>query len=344
VVRLCAAVGAGIWIAVNLLALESVALGIFPARLALFFPIALAARAAFRLASAAATRRGDFRELGRVVLLQSLAQPLVLLALAVTLADGALCLVIADAAGQVLGAIYLCARQRDLILRSLGRRWSRRELLATARRWASLPILNLPGTFLGIAFAASPLLVMPLVAAPDLAGAVALAIRLFDMPTQIIIAATAPVLMNRLRASDGAAPVFGRLPMAGFSGLIGAGYLALALAFLLALPWLNGTIFGGLAPVILPVAIFQGALTVAGPLAEACALYRRQTALTLIHLAALAASGLALAVAWAAGPITGLALLALAAVLRTVAIGERLRALSIDNREAAARTRIDALP
>ena len=159
-----------------------------------------------------------------------------------------------------------------------------------------------------MAFAASPLLIMPLVAAPDLAGAVALAIRLFDVPTQIIIAATTPVLMNRLRASDSAAPVFGRLPMAGFSGLVSAAYAALALAFFAALPWLKDTIFGGLAPVVVPVAIFQGALTVAGPLAEACALYRRQTALTLIHLAALGASGLALAVASLAGPIAGLAL------------------------------------
>jgi hypothetical protein len=152
------------------------------------------------------------------------------------------------------------------------------------------------------------------------------------------------VLMNRLRASDSAAPVFGRLPMAGFSGLVGAAYAALALAFFAALPWLKDTIFGGLAPVVVPVAIFQGALTVAGPLAEACALYRRQTALTLIHLAALGASGLGLVVAWLAGPITGLALLALAAVARTVAIGERLRTLSIGAREEIARTRIEALP
>ena len=120
--------------------------------------------------------------------------------------------------------------------------------------------------------------------------------------------------------------------MAALFRLIGAAYAALALAFLAALPWLKDTIFGGLAPVVVPVAIFQGALTVAGPLAEACALYRRQTALTLIHLAALGASGLGLAVAWLAGPIAGLALLALAAVVRTVAIGERLRALSIGAR------------
>jgi hypothetical protein len=342
-VRLCAVVGAGIWIAASLVALASAAFGVFPARLALFVPLALAARAALRLASAAATRQGEFRELGRVALLQSLTQPFVLLGLAVALADGALCLVVADAAGHGLAAIYLCWRQRELIAGSLTG-WSRRELSATARRWAALPILNLPGTLLGMAFAASPLLIMPLVAAPDLAGAVALAIRLFDAPTQIIIAATAPVLMNRLRASDGAAPVFGRLAMAGFSGLIGAAYAAPALAFFAALPWLEDTIFGGLAPVVVPVAIFQGALTVAGPLAEACALYRRQTALTLIHLAALGASGLALPVAWLAGPTAGLAFLALAAAARTVAIGERLRALSIGAREEIARTRIEALP
>jgi hypothetical protein len=132
--------------------------------------------------------------------------------------------------------------------------------------------------------------------------------------------------------------------MAGFSALIGAAFLGFAAAFLLALPWLKGTIFAGLAPVVWPVAIFQGALAAAGPLAEACALYRRQTALPLIHLAALAGSGLALRAAWAAGPIAGLAVLALAAVVRTAAIGERLRALSLHARRETDRIRIEALP
>jgi hypothetical protein len=344
-VRLCAVVGTGLWATLSLLALASIGLGLFPVRLVLFFPLALAGRAALRLAMAAATRGGDFRELGRAVLVQSATQPFVLLALAVALADGALCLVIADAVGHGLAAAYLWARQRDLVLGSLGPRWSRREIVRTAQHWASLPILNLPGALLGMAFAASPLLVMPLVASPAVAGAVALAIRLFDVPTQIVIAATAPVMMNRLRATDDAtAPVFGRRLMAGFSGLIGIAYAGFAGAFLLALPWLKGTIFESLAPVVWPVAIFQGALAAAGPLAEACALYRRQTALTLIHLATLASSGLGLLAASAAGPMAGLAVLALAAAARAVAIGERLRALSLDARRETDRIQIEALP
>jgi hypothetical protein len=294
---------------------------------------------------AASTRRGDFRELGRVALIQSATQPFVLLALALALADGALCLVVADAAGHALAAIYLCARQRGLVAGSLGPRWSRCELLTTARHWASLPILNLPGALLAMAFATSPLLITPLVAPPAIAGAVALAVRLFDVPTQIIIAATAPVLMNRLRARDDAsAPVFGRRLMAGFSGLIGIAYAGFAGAFLLALPWLKGTIFESLAPIVWPVAVFQGALAAAGPLAEACALYHRQTALTLIHLAALAGGGLGLLAASAAGPMAGLAVLALAAAARAVAIGERLRALSLDARRETDRMRIETLP
>jgi hypothetical protein len=343
-VRLCAAVGALLWGLISLLALASVALGLFPARLALFFPLGLAGRAALRLAMAASTREGDFPGLGRAVLIQALVQPLVLLALALALSDGALCLVIADAAGHALAAAYLCARRRGLVLGSL-EGFSRREAAATARRWASLPVLNLPGALLGLAFAASPLLIMPLVAPPALAGAVALAVRLFDAPTQIVIAATAPVMMNRLRARDDVpAPVFGRRLMAGFAALIGAAFFALAAAFLLAMPWLKGTIFANLAPIIWPVAIFQGALAVAGPLAETCALYRHQTALTLIHLAALAASGFALLAAWAAGPTAGLILLALVAIARTAAIGERLRALSLHARQETDRIRIEALP
>jgi hypothetical protein len=343
-VRLCAAVGALLWGLISLLVLASIALGLFPARLALFFPLGLAGRAALRLAMAASTREGDFPGLGRTVLIQALLQPLVLLALALALADGALCLVIADAVSHAVGAAYLCARRRGLVLGSL-EDFSRREVAATARRWASLPVLNLPGVLFGVAFAASPLLIMPLVAAPELAGAVALAVRLFDAPTQIVIAATAPVLMNRLRTAEHAtAPVFGRRLMAGFAALIGAAFLGSAVAFLLAVPWLEGTIFASLAPIVWPVAVFQGALAVAGPLAEACALYRRQTALALIHLAALAGSGFALLAAWVAGPMAGLTLLALAAIVRTAAVGERLRALSRHARQETDRIRIEALP
>jgi hypothetical protein len=343
-VRLCAVAGTGLWAALSLLALASIALGLFPARLVLFFPLGLAGRAAVRLAMAASTRRGDFRTLGRAALLQSLTQPLVLLALALAIADGALCLVAADAAGHAIAATYLCARQRALVLGSLTG-FSRREIAVTARRWASLPVLNLPGVLLGTAFAASPLLVMPLVASPEFAGAVALVIRLFDMPTQIVIAATAPVLMNRLRTrEDTTAPVLGRRLLAGFSALVGAAFLGLAAAFILALPWLRDTIFAGLAPVVWPVAAFQGALAAAGPLAEACALYRRQTVLTLIHLAALAGAGLSLLAASAAGPTAGLVLLALAAVARAAAIAERLRALSLHARRETDRIRIEALP
>ena len=124
--------------------------------------------------------------------------------------DDALCFVLADVIGHASGVAYLGWRQRRSFA-GLSSGWSWPALGIVARKWIGLPLYNLPGAFLALAFVMSPLLITPLSAAAVYAGHVALAYRIFDVPTQIITASSTPIFLHRLRPVAGrAGSIFGR--------------------------------------------------------------------------------------------------------------------------------------
>ncbi len=325
VVRLCAAVGSATWLAVATLAVAAGTLGWVSGRLAVAFMAALAFRMTLRIATCAATRAGDLPGLGRVIIVQAAIQAAALVLAVGARADGALCLALADAAGYAAGAVYLLRRHAATVGPALVGAWRPRRLAVTARRWRALPLLNLPGTLVALAFVLAPLVVMPVFADPVTAGAVALAYRLFDVPTQILTATLTPVLMGRFGPSGEALSRAGLVMLAGAI----AGFYALAGAVLaVAIPWLGATGFAHLGAVIAPVAAFQAGAALAAPLAEACSLHRDQWRLALINLAGLGGVALAaLAGFWSGGP-AALAVFAAASVMRGAAAGFELRTLT----------------
>lgn len=327
-IRLCAAVALGVSAAVALVSAAVTAGGLVSPALGLLFPLALAARAGLRLSVVSGTREGDFRGLGRVALVQSLIQPAVLVALSINLDDGALAFAAADVAGHAAAALYLWFRQRGPLLAALGGGWSRQAVFATARKWSSLPLVNLPGSVLSHAFLVSPLIILPLVAGPTMAGHFALAMRLFDIPTQIIAAVGGSVLLNHLSPASASARLFGRRMLLLMVVTAVAIYGMLATGLLVLDPWLAGTFLEGLAPVVPLVALFQAFAALSSPLGEACSIYAQQRRLVMIHAAALAGVLAAVAVGFSHGPRTGMTVLAIVSIGRTIAFGERLRALS----------------
>lgn len=325
VVRLCAAVGSASWTAAAGLALAAGALGRVPGELAGTFLAALAFRMALRLATCAATRAGDLTGLGRVIIVQAAVQAGALVVAVLARADGALCLALSDAAGYAGSALYLSRRHAGLLAPALASGWSRPRLAACARRWRALPLLNLPGSLVALAFVLAPLVVMPAFADPVTAGAVALAYRLFDVPTQIVTATLTPVLMGRFGPSREtlARSALGVLG-GGIAGLYALGAAALAAA----IPWLGTTGFAHLAPVILPVAAFQAGAALAAPLAEAASLHRDQMRLALINLAGLGGAALAALAGFWSGAPAALAVFAVASLMRGCATGIELRVLT----------------
>jgi hypothetical protein len=258
----------------------------------------------------------------------------VLLALILTPLDDALCFAVADVVGHAGGAAYLLWRRRRH-LPGLGHGWSGTVLRSAARRWKSLPVYNLPSSFLALAFVTSPLLVMPIAGSAEAAGHVALAYRIFDVPTQLVTATATPIFLYWLRPSEGReSAVFGRRVMAALAALVGLGYTALAGLFLLAHPYLAGTRLADLSDAVPAIAAFQLFVALAAPLNDSCALYPQQRRLVAVQVMAL--SGSLGAGALALNGMPGGALLALAAAsgLRTLALGELLRKLSVLTRQA----------
>lgn len=325
VVRLCAAVGSASWLAVAGLAVAAGTLGWVSGGLVVAFLAALAFRMALRIGTCAATRAGDLPGLGRVILVQAAIQAAALVAAVAARTDGALCLALADAAGYAGGAVYLLRRHGGLVAPALAAAWRPRRLAAAARRWRALPLLNLPGTLVALAFVLAPLVVMPAFADPVTAGAVALAYRLFDVPTQILTATLTPVLMGRFGPSGHALSRTGLVMLAGgIAGLYALGGTVLAAA----IPWLGATGFAHLGTVIAPVAAFQAGAALAAPLAEAASLHRDQWRLALINLAGLAGAAVAGLAVFGFGALAALAIFAAASLMRAGAIGFELRALT----------------
>jgi hypothetical protein len=335
--RLSLAVGATIWLISTAAALSAGAAGWVPLALTLLFPLSTFTRLVMRLAFSATTRDGNFKEIGRASLVQSVFQPLTLVALIAWGADGALCFAVADVVGHFVGAAYLTWHKRRFI-GALRSGWALGTLLGTARRWKSLPLYNLPGSFLSLAFVSSPLLIMPLISEPSFAGHVALAFRIFDVPTQIITAASTPIFLNRLRPVEfGRSRVFRRRILLGLAALLavvygaGAGAIAVADDYIL-----QGTALGNLGGIVTVVAAFQLFVALSTPLNDSCSLYPQQRRLLLTNGLAILGSVACLAAGNAMSPHTVLLALAGLSAYRVVALGELLRKLSRLNRTQAA--------
>jgi hypothetical protein len=297
-------------------------------KLIAFFPLAILARGLLRLVFSVTTRDGDFKGLGRASLVQSIFQPCALVFLVASTLDDALCFVIADIIGHASGAIYLGWRQRRHFA-AMSSGWSRAALGIVASKWKGLPLYNLPGAFLSLAFVMSPLLIVPLAAPAVYAGHVALAYRIFDVPTQIIMASSTPIFLHRLRPMAGrVGAVFSRHMMLGLILLLGVGYACAAGLIVAADPWLNPTELADLPKVVPVIATFQLFIALAAPLNDSCALYPQQRWLVLVHGLALLGSLSAAVLALKVSPHTALILLSFVAGIRAVALGELLRKFS----------------
>ncbi|MCB5175222.1 polysaccharide biosynthesis protein [Microvirga lenta] len=311
--------------------------GLMRMHLALLLPLSILARGMLSLSFATAVREGDFKGIGRASLAQAIVQPGTLLALVLTSLDDTLCFAIADILGHLSAVSYLAWRRKDRF-QPLWQSWSVPALVRTAKYWKSLPLYNLPSSSFSRAFVMSPLLIMPMVADAVFSGHVALAYRIFDVPTQIITAASTPIFLNRLKPSEErAAPIFGRHMMLGLMVLLGAAYAVMAGLLLLADPWLEGSELAGLAEAIPMVAMFQLFVALAAPLNDSCALYPQQRRLVMIQALSLFAGLFAAFLALRISPEGVLVALVAASAFRAFALGELLRRLSSLSRESFVR-------
>lgn len=326
--RLCLFIGTVLWLVFSGASFVAGTSGVMRMELALLLPFSILLRGMLCLSFAMVVRDGDFKAIGRASLVQAIVQPTSLLVLVLSPVADPLSFAIADIIGHISSVTYLAVRRRHHLL-ALWQGHSRMPLAEVARRWKNLPLYNLPSSAFSLAFVMSPLLIMPMIADAVFAGHVALAYRIFDVPTQVISAASTPIFLNRLKPSvERANPIFGRHIFAGLILLLGLVYASMAGLLLLADPWFDGTELSGLSDAVPLVAAFQLFVALAAPLNDSCALYLQQKRLVLIQALSLFVGIYAAFLATRMSPEGVLATLAVISACRAVALAELLRKLS----------------
>lgn len=333
--RLCLLAGLAVCAASLPILAGLVAARVVPPLFAVMFVAALAARGLLKLALTQATRAGAYRVSGRANLVQAVVQPGTLILMLQAPLHAATVMVFADLVGHATAAAVAAWSQRRGLRAALAR-VDRADLRAVARHWASLPLLNLPATLFASAFAALPLVCVPLLVDMQVAGQLALAYRVLDLPTQLVGTATVPILLNRLGARAGAERRrFARRALIGIAGVVAVIYGGIVGVALFAEPWLAATRWHGLAEGILLLVAFQAGLAMTGPFAEAASVFRGQRLMAAVHGGALVAG---LAVFALAGGTLGLALGLLAAVslMRALLVAWRVADLALRERPTVA--------
>lgn len=256
----------------------------------LLLPLSLAGRGSFRLALSWATRRGEFHVLANAAIGQAVAQIAVQLTLAFTPIDPVVALALGDVAGNSLASAAASAKM-------LGRRtgpwrpWPRAwEIRAAMRHWLQLPLFSLPSAILAICGASLPIIALPTLADPATAGHLALAIKLLDLPEQIVTTSTTPILQHRL-ATVAMSDRYGLL-MKGTGtvlALVGTAMLLLAGGGLLVDPWIAGTRWHGVGSALVIALPLQLGLSVSGLLIGVASVLRAELPALPVHAAFVAA-------------------------------------------------------
>jgi hypothetical protein len=287
--RLSAAVGALVWCAMAGLAWVAVAFGLVGIDLACLFLLALAGRAVCRLVGRIVVRNGDFDLLGRTTLTLAAVQPIVVLLAFCFGSNGTVAMALTDILGNLAAGIYLVIRCRGTLRDALSVRDGDPGLWRLARDWSALPLVNLPSTALAVAFTALPLLIVLGMAETHVAGHIALAFRLLDVPAQILAAAISPIAMNRFTSHQtwqlkGCDPALVFWLLLAVVGVFGAVSLGAALIE----PRLAGTPWQGLSLYLPLVALFQAGVAFALPLIDVAGLRRNQRDLFIVQALAMA--------------------------------------------------------
>jgi hypothetical protein len=306
-------------------AIICVALGVVSPTIAILFVTALAFRGLQRIMGGIVTRHGEFRLIGQMSMLHAGSLPITVLIVWWCGGNGAIAMIASDIVANILATAFLYWHLGHVTRVAFAGQHRLVRALAIAHDWSVLPRVNLPGALLATGFAQLPLVIVVAFASPDMAGHVALLFRVMDFPVQLIMAASTPVLMNRL--SKGfvrwtAMPAV----VATLAAVVIAIYGSIAAGAFLIEPWIRATSWSGITSMVIIVALFQGAIAFSGPLIEACGLYRQQTPLMLVHamMLALVCPAFLLSPSWT----VALAVVGSVAVLRAGLVAARLLWLS----------------
>jgi O-antigen/teichoic acid export membrane protein len=336
---LCAAIGTGV-VAATAVSIAAINVwhvplpgGLDRSVAAAILPASLAARAALRVATQLATRAGDFGSISRSAWAHACSQALVLVASLTGNVDPLTGLAMADACGYSAAAGVLLASHGLRIADpsctrpSLRARWVeiRPLLMGTATTWRQMPTWNLPASLVSVAATSLPMIALPIGLSANEAGQIALALRVLDMPLQLITGTATPVMQKHLQSSGYSRAVLDEcifwLAAAAVIAFAAIGVVAAIIA-----PWWTATRWS-LAIDILPwLAPYAIGLALSGPLVDLVAGFRAERRGFRHHVAFLVMVIAACSLfVWPLNVRWGIALLGCAALSRAAAFAHLLR-------------------
>jgi len=296
----------------------------------LLLPLSLVGRGVFRLSMAWAARCGEFDILANATISQAVVQLSVQAALAFAPLDPIAALAMGDVAGNAAAAVVSLRAAPELrrLLRA-DHRPRMSQIGNAVGHWKQLPLYSLPSAMMAIIATNLPFIALPALAEPVMAGRIALALRLLDVPGQIVATAATPILEHRLAAAETGTRA--RLLLQGTSIVLvmtAGAMLALVGCGILIEPWLVGTHWHGIGTALPLVLAFSLGIAVGGPLINLTAVLREEWAVLPVHavflaimwlLASAGASAVATMIAFGAASLLRAGILLVVLVWRGIA-------------------------
>jgi hypothetical protein len=269
--RLCSAVATLVLIAVSL-----ISIGITMVRpgfldtmqglplVVIAIPFALAARASHRLVCNLATRAGHFSLLVRSNWMQAAVQGSVLLALLAGGLPAIACLVAADVVGLAAVTSLMLVKLpkfRSMLLARL----PISMLMSCARSWVVMPSWRLAMSLTSVTALSLPTLTVPLFFPAALAGQIVFAMRMLELPSNVVTGAVTPILQNHL-SSEKRSISFAMRVVIALTVLTVVTFGMIAMLMVLFAPVFQGGRWATGAEAVAPLTIYFIGLTISAPL------------------------------------------------------------------------------
>lgn len=226
-------------------------------------PFALAARAAHRLVANLATRAGHFALVARSNWMQAAVQGCVLLLLLAGGVPAIACLVAADVAGLVAVTAIIASRlpqSRSILTAKI----PSSEVMSCARAWVAMPSWRLAMSLISVAALSLPALMIPLFFPAALAGQIVFAMRMLELPSNVVTGAVSPILQNHL-SSQQRSSGFAVRAVVALIALAIATFGTIAMLAALIAPEFRDTRWAVGAEAVAPLTIYFIGLTISAP-------------------------------------------------------------------------------
>lgn len=271
-------------------------------KIILLIPLTLAARAIHRLMSHLATRNGQFSLVAKLNWVQAIVQATTLLLLMFLGLPGIVCLVTAELFGLIAITSY-CLRAFPPFRQVMLARVDFADIRSCAREWSFLPTWRLLMSLTSVFAVGLPSLTIPLHYPAAIAGQILFAMRMLDVPSNVISGAVSPILQGKLMSPDRSRrSALREVWLTG--GINAVVFSTLGVAAYLIQPYFEGTAWMISVGAFVPLTLYYIGLTTSAPFVGSVVGPRVERASAVCQIGFLVANGAVVALIAGGLPLT----------------------------------------